>query len=106
MLEIIDLQKELSFRLDNAVVSMDKNPLSESFLGEVLGAIESLGFVIIPTPQSPSATALDGLAESIARNSVVTVVADTADVVPGDINTQQILFELRNAGWVLIPPAI
>jgi hypothetical protein len=106
MLNIVDLQQELQNKLDNALVTMDRNPLSVSFLNEVLGAIESLGFTIIPVPESPSATALDGLANSVARNTSPMSAEGSVDVEPTDINVSQILFELRNAGWILFPPKI
>lgn len=106
MLQVSDLQRELSDRIDNAVVSMDKNPLGEPFLKEVLGSIESLGYDIIPKKQNPSATALDGLANTIAGHVVVSEEGDGKVVLSSDVEISQILFELEHSGWRIYPPVI
>jgi len=105
-LNVGDLQRELSNRIDNAVISMDKNPLGEQFLNEVLGSIESLGYDIILQKVAPSATALDGLANTIAGHVSVSEEVDNKVVLSSDVEISQIIFELEHAGWKIYPPMI
>ncbi len=106
MLRTEDLKAELSSRLDNATVTKDMNPLSDSFLGDVLGSIESLGFLIVPADIQPSATALERLTNIIANHVTITEEEGGKVTLGSDVEVSQILFELKHEGWVIIPPAI